>query len=306
MTYLEFMTSGYGAYFKKVLYVSQIQTLVDAGRWTPCDYELYKINTEKLVVNTNGSDYTEESILMANQTYGVNRAISIRIKELLRDGVNSILVFVDCLENVEKFAGWLDCSAALTDSTSDKERKRIINDFKSGKIKVLFNYGILGVGFDMPGLEAIIMGRPTMSLSLIYQIFGRGVRTKEGKKSFKFIDFGGNIERFGRIESLKIEFTSGLGWTITQGSHVLSGVPIGSMWTKEEVLSIKKTSKKKEAIDPKITFWFGKHKGKRLDKIPLHYLKWWVQMISNEFRTSKEEELYTEVNKVIRNKVIFK
>lgn len=305
MTYLEFMTSGYGAYFKKVLYVSQIQSLVEAGRWTPCDYELYEISTEGLVVNTNGSDYTQESILQSNETQGINRAMSIRIQELLRDGYTSILVFVDCIENVKRFDAWLDCSAALTDETSAKDRKKIVADFKSGKTKVLFNYGMLGVGFDYPGLQVVMMGRPTMSLSLLSQIYGRGVRTHPDKKAFKFIDFGGNVTRFGRLENIRIEYVEGIGWSMLQGSHVLSGVPIGSKWTVEEVRTIKKTSRNKEVINPKITFWFGKHKGKHLNKVPVYYLKWWLEKISEEPMTAQERELFDEVNKVMRNKVLF-
>ena len=294
-------------YFKKFIYVNQIQPLIAGGRWTPCEYELYTFDESKLVVNTLGSDYTDESIQRVNAEFKVNRNIAVRIKSLLAEGVGSILVFVDCKENCGKFSDWLECSAELTDETPAKERRQIIKDFKSGKIKVLFNYGILGIGFNYPGLEAIIMGRSTMSLSLVYQIFGRGVRTLPGKKKFRFIDFGGNIHRFGRLEDLVIENYPGIGWCVTMNGIVMSGVPIGTKYTREQVASINTTAQVKEPISKDITFHFGKHKDVHLNKVPLHYLKWWAKEVSkNNIMDAKERLLFDEVNKVIRNKTKFK
>lgn len=58
-------------------------------------------------------------------------------------------------------------------------------------------------GFDFPELDCLILARPTMSLSLYYQMLGRGVRTHKGKECCDIYDLCGNVESFGRIETLQ-------------------------------------------------------------------------------------------------------
>lgn len=76
-------------------------------------------------------------------------------------------------------------------------RKQIIDDFRSGKITVLCNVGILTKGFDAPETSCLILGRPTKSLMLHYQILGRGLRIAEGKTNCIIIDHAGNCLRNG-------------------------------------------------------------------------------------------------------------
>ena len=61
------------------------------------------------------------------------------------------------------------------------ERKRILQDFKSGKLEVLTNCQLLTEGFDEPSIEAIIIARPTKSKTLYCQMIGRGLRPFKDK-----------------------------------------------------------------------------------------------------------------------------
>jgi len=75
------------------------------------------------------------------------------------------------------------------DSTiEDSQRESVINNFKSGKLPVIVNVGILTLGFDHPPVDAVIMARPTKSKILFAQIIGRGLRTSEGKENCLIID----------------------------------------------------------------------------------------------------------------------
>src|SRR5690606_25031728 len=56
---------------------------------------------------------------------------------------------------------------------------------------------ILTTGFDEPTVEAIILNRATKSLTLYYQMIGRGSRVLPGKSEFTVIDLGNNAARFG-------------------------------------------------------------------------------------------------------------
>jgi superfamily II DNA or RNA helicase len=192
----------------------------------------------------------------------------------------------------------------LTSNTPAKDRKRIVRDFKAGIIKVLFNYGVLSIGFDYPELEVVMVGRSSNSLSWIYQIFGRGVRVHENKKSFRFIDYGGNIQRFGKIEDLEIKLLPAAGYTVVNKDRVLTGVPLGTNYSVDQYVDLVRFGPKKEVLDFKIRFWFGKHKDKPLIQVPLHYLKWWAENSDEYTRSAKERELFNEIAKVLRMKVL--
>lgn len=64
--------------------------------------------------------------------------------------------------------------------TNKDKRREMLEQFKSGKTQVICNCGVLTEGFDDPGVEVIIMGRPTKSRSLYAQMAGRGTRPLDG------------------------------------------------------------------------------------------------------------------------------
>jgi type I site-specific restriction endonuclease len=64
--------------------------------------------------------------------------------------------------------------------TDREERRRILADFAAGKLQVVCNCGVLTEGFDDPGVEVVIMGRPTKSRSLYSQMVGRSTRPLPG------------------------------------------------------------------------------------------------------------------------------
>ena len=71
-------------------------------------------------------------------------------------------------------AGWV-CG-----KTDREERRRVLADFATGKLQVVCNCGVLTEGFDDPGVEVVIMGRPTKSRALYSQMVGRSTRPLPG------------------------------------------------------------------------------------------------------------------------------
>ena len=87
--------------------------------------------------------------------------------------------------------------AAHIDGTSPKaERAEIIAKFRSGEIKILCNVDLISEGFDVPDCGAVILLRPTRSLTLYIQQAMRCMRYKPGKRAV-IIDHVGNVHRFG-------------------------------------------------------------------------------------------------------------
>jgi superfamily II DNA or RNA helicase len=78
-------------------------------------------------------------------------------------------------------------------------RDQIIDDFRTKKIKILCNVDLLGEGFDVPGMDAVILARPTASLTLFIQQSMRPLRPDPDNpdKVAVIIDHVGNCFRHG-------------------------------------------------------------------------------------------------------------
>ncbi len=87
--------------------------------------------------------------------------------------------------------------AHLDNTATKKQRKQILEWFKKTPDAILTSVSILTTGFDEPTIDTIILNRATKSLTLYYQMIGRGSRILNNKSSFKVIDLGNNYQRFG-------------------------------------------------------------------------------------------------------------
>jgi DNA repair protein RadD len=293
-------------YFKNFIHVTQIKEMIDRGYWCPSIEELWTMDEGVLRLNTNGTEFTEDSIRMAIEANGINNKIYLRVKELVKQGSrNSILVFTDSVTSCEKFAQWIPNSEYLSSDTKDSDRNRIVSDFKSGKIKVLFNYGILSTGFDFPGLDCIIMGRPTNSLSAFYQIYGRGVRTMEGKENFLFIDYCNNFTRLAHPRDITIEDYPEYGWGVFANDRLVTGIPLdGPVLMKGDL-----TKKDKVTIKGDLVIPFGKNKNKKVIDVYKNdpsYINWLLKQdwLDLKFKKSVEELVKNlTVNATIRPQI---
>lgn len=92
-------------------------------------------------------------------------------------------------------------AAVLTGSDKDAHRKRVLEDLGTGKVRVLCSVDVISEGFDLPAISAVILLRPTKSLSLFLQQVGRALRPAPGKEWAWVFDHAGNSLRHGHPES---------------------------------------------------------------------------------------------------------
>lgn len=85
----------------------------------------------------------------------------------------------------------------LDHTHSAKERREILDWFRNKPDAILTSVSILTTGFDEPTVDCIILNRATKSLTLYFQMIGRGSRILDNKKEFTVIDLGNNLSRFG-------------------------------------------------------------------------------------------------------------
>ena len=94
------------------------------------------------------------------------------------------------------------------DSENDnkKSREEKMAWFRQPGCKFLVNVGMVGRGVDVPSVDAIIMCRPTKSLSLYVQAVGRCLRIDPNNpdKTAMILDLSGNLDRFGKVEHIRL------------------------------------------------------------------------------------------------------
>ncbi len=158
----------------------------------------YNVGLTSLVVGANG-DYTVKSsedlytnqdmlskLIYSYETHSKNKKTLI-----FNNGISTSLHVYDTF----KAAGY--AVAHLDNTNSKKERAAILKWFKETPNAILSSVSILTTGFDEPTVDTIILNRATKSLTLYYQMIGRGSRILKNKDRFAIIDLGNNLHRFG-------------------------------------------------------------------------------------------------------------
>lgn len=263
-----------GRFFKDIIYVGQIQEMTAMGFWTPLLYEQIPFDTRQLRLNTTGSEFSVNSIEEAYKLNNIRNNIYGALN--YHSNRRHCLVFVPTVDEAKILAQGYPESAYISGDMSRKERSAVIDGFRSGNIRVVFNVGVLSTGFDYPLIDAIILAFSTSSVSKYYQILGRGVRIHPDKRNCLVVDMGGNINRFGYVEHIRFEFNRR--WRMYgNGNKLITGIPINCIGqiSKEDVDSMYYST------SADTTWSFGKYNGKYMKDTPVSYLSW---MLTNPSR----------------------
>lgn len=272
-----------GCLFKSILHVGQISEMTSLHYWSPIVYKSIPFDKTLLRYNSTESEYSDNSLLEA---YAAN-AVRDKIHGELDSNPDRrhILVFVPSVEEANELASSYPEAEAISGETPAKERTQIIERFRKGITRILFNCTVLSVGFDYPKIDMIILGMSTSSVARYYQILGRGVRIDPEKQDCLVSDLGGNIERFGKIEDIIFIHGRDGKWRMygTNGI-ILSGLPISCLGNvkREELVKIYKGTPLAEKLS------FGKHKHTPIEQLPTGYKKW---ALSSCDRLNQEERL---------------
>ena len=71
-------------------------------------------------------------------------------------------------------------AAIVHSKMDDLDRRRNLQLFESGEIKVILNIGCLTLGYDFPPIKKVYICKPTKSRNKYIQMLGRGTRTLKG------------------------------------------------------------------------------------------------------------------------------
>jgi len=112
------------------------------------------------------------------------------------------LLFATSVDHANSLAALLNdrgIPAAAVDSTnSPQDRRRRIEEFRTGRIRVLTNYGVLTQGFDAPATRVVVVARPVYSTNVYQQMIGRGLRGPKngGKPTCLILNVSDNVANF--------------------------------------------------------------------------------------------------------------
>ncbi|MDI9309457.1 MAG: DEAD/DEAH box helicase [Limnohabitans sp.] len=184
--------------YKELIVGDPINKLIQNGFLAKATTYSYDVSLSSLKVGITG-DYTvkssEELYSQLDMQSKLLHAYEEKAKGkktlIFNNGINTSLYVHDTFKKAGIAVRHLD------NTTNAEERKAILKWFKHTPDAVLTSVGILTTGFDEPTVECIIINRATKSLTLYFQMIGRGSRRLPNKTDFSIIDLGNNAARFG-------------------------------------------------------------------------------------------------------------
>ena len=224
-----------GLMFESVAYQMSITDAVSQGWLVPVAQEYVVVDELHFEgIKTKKNEFGEadfntsqlEEMLTQEETLH-----KMAVPTLEKVGSRPTLVFTASVRHAHELAAVLNRykpeSAAAVDGGTDKEkRKEIIRDFSSGRVQFLCNCAVLTEGFDAPNCAAIVMGRPTKSLSLYTQMLGRGLRPLPGVvdgANLQADDRRLNIATSDKSDCLVLDFVGNSNHKLASAYDVLGG-----------------------------------------------------------------------------------
>jgi superfamily II DNA or RNA helicase len=216
-----------GQIFDTVAYEYDIKDGISDGWLVPI---------EQQSVFVKGLDFSECRVT-AGDLNGKDLAAIMEYEETLHGiatpcvdlcGNRKTLIFAASVAHAERLAEIINRhkpnSARYVCGTTPKDdRKQLFKDYRANRFQFLVNVGITTEGWDEPGVQIVVMARPTKSRCLYTQMAGRGTRALEGvldgideaddrkrairesdKDHLTIIDFVGNCGRHKLVTSADV------------------------------------------------------------------------------------------------------
>lgn len=184
--------------YQELIVGESIPALINKGFLARANTFSYDVGLTSLQVGING-DYTVKSSEDLYTNFSMQEKLMQAYEErckgkktlIFNNGINTSWYVYQTFKDAGYEVRHLD------NTHSKKERKEILRWFREKPDAILTSVSILTTGFDEPSVENIILNRATKSLTLYYQMIGRGSRKIPNKDEFNVIDLGNNAARFG-------------------------------------------------------------------------------------------------------------
>lgn len=184
--------------YDELIVGESISSLIELGFLARATTWHYQVGLTSLKVGMNG-DYTVSSSERLYNNYAMQSKLLSAYRE--KSLGKKTLIFNNGIATSQYvYATFQEAGydiRHLDHKHTAAERKEILQWFREKPDAILTSVSILTTGFDEPTVESIILNRATKSLTLYFQMIGRGSRIIPGKSEFTVIDLGNNLNRFG-------------------------------------------------------------------------------------------------------------
>lgn len=190
--------------FKNVAHKLDLKTAVELDTLVPVRCIRIATNIDLRDVRINGFQYNALDLESKIQIPGRNQLIVDTYCEYVKS--RPTVVFCMSVRHAQEMADLFQAKGidarSISGRTKPAERKRILEQYESGKIPVLCACDLLNEGWDSPHTQVLFMARPTMSKTIYMQQLGRGMRKSEGKDHLMVFDFVDNANLFNMPYSM--------------------------------------------------------------------------------------------------------
>lgn len=208
-----------GAYWKHEIVNIDTKYLVDIGFLVPTIFGLHDIDDlhyDLSAFEASGSDgtqdFTAEQLKQMQKEIleqgTLTQKIMLKVMELTKNR-NGVLITCAGKKHCQEAAKYLPegSYAIVTEDMGMKARRKALKDAYTGKIKYVFQIGCLTTGVNIPLWDTSVILRKIMSLTLLVQLLGRGMRLlkKEQidagyhKEDHLVLDFSGTMFELGQL-----------------------------------------------------------------------------------------------------------
>lgn len=182
---------GLNDVFERIVYERSLPAMIEDGYLAPL--RGFRVSTAADLgdLSTGGADFRDDELAEAVDIEERNALVARSIQELARDRRTiAFCVTVDHARNLSRSLNHLGVPAGIVHGAMPGDaRRKVLRDFREGRIQALTNVGVLTEGFDDPGVSCIAMARPTRSEGFYAQCVGRGTRLYPEKRDCLIIDF---------------------------------------------------------------------------------------------------------------------
>lgn len=191
-----------------ICYEIGVRELIVQGYLCPLKSKAGKRKADTSGLHLRGGEFIPGEVEALMDDEALVRSACCEIIEQTQDR-HSVLIFAAGVKHAQHVQRVLEemgheCGFVCGD-TPGIFRDEILKRFKEDELKYLVNVNVLTTGFDAPGIDCVVLLRPTNSPGLYYQMVGRGFRLHPRKQDCLVLDYGGNVIRHGPVDALQLK-----------------------------------------------------------------------------------------------------
>lgn len=265
-----------GQVFDSVAYEYQILQAIRSGWLVPIQQQMVTVGSMDFSgIKTTAGDLNQGELAEVMEEERNLQAVAQPSVEICGD--KRAIVFAATVKQAERISEIInrykpDTASWICGKTDKDDRRRILKDFKDGRLQFVVNVGVLTEGFDDSGVEVIVMARPTKSRALYAQMAGRGTRPHDTvagllggcatdaercamiansvKPSCLIVDFCGNAGRHKLVSSADIlggNISDDVAETVAKKIRENGGKPVDVSEAIQQEMDLREQRRKEDA-----------------------------------------------------------